>query len=48
MGITINPFQLVSDWMPCGDLPQYIENYPDVDRLGLASVPDVVCIACLL
>ena len=36
-GITITPFQLISDWMPGGDLPDYIKKHPDAHRLGLVS-----------
>jgi len=35
LGVTIDPFQLISDWMPGGDLPKYIKENPNVDRLGL-------------
>jgi prepilin-type processing-associated H-X9-DG protein len=48
LGITIDPFRLVSEWMPGGDLPRYIKNHPDTNRLELVSVPDVVCITRLL
>ena len=36
-GITITPFQLISDWMPGGDLPDYIKKHPGAHRLGLVS-----------
>jgi len=36
-GVTIDLFQLVSDWMPGGELSNYIKENPDVDRLGLLS-----------
>jgi serine/threonine protein kinase len=39
LGITITPLQLVSNWMPGGDLPDYIKKHSDADRLGLVSVP---------
>ncbi|KAF9644348.1 kinase-like protein [Thelephora ganbajun] len=39
-GITTTPLQLVSNWMPGGDLTDYINKHPDVDRLGLLG--DVV------
>lgn len=35
LGSTITPFQLISDWMPGGDLLEYIKNNPDAYRLGL-------------
>jgi len=37
LGVTITPFQLVSNWMSGGDLPEYIEKHPDVDRLVLVG-----------
>ena len=35
LGITITPLQLISNWMPGGDLQQYMKANLDVDRLGL-------------
>jgi len=39
LGITIAPssFQLISDWIPGGNLTEYIKNHPRADRLGLVS-----------
>ena len=34
-GTTIIPFQLVSDWMPGGNLMEYIHKYSDANRLAL-------------
>ena len=42
VGVTIDPFQFISDWMPGGDLVNYIANNPDADRRGLVSVPSPV------
>ena len=42
LGITSTPLQLISEWMPGGDLTEYIRKYPRADRLGLASTPAVV------
>ena len=42
LGITSNPLQLVSDWMPGGDLTEYINKNPDVDRPGLVGLNYVV------
>jgi len=39
LGVTLVPFQLVSHWMPGGDLLEHIKKHPDVDRLGLVGVP---------
>ena len=33
--------QLVSNWMPGGDLSKYIKENHKVDRLGLVGVPRV-------
>jgi serine/threonine protein kinase len=35
LGTTIAPFQLISNWMPGGDLLEYIKKNPDTYRLGL-------------
>lgn len=45
--ITVNPCQLVSEWMPGGDLKEYIGNHPTVNRLGLVSVPPLVIVPAL-
>ena len=42
LGVTINPPQLVSDWMHGGDLTEYIMSHPDADRLSLVRVPSIV------
>ena len=39
LGITSTPLQLISEWMPCGGLIEYVREIPDVDRLGLVGVP---------
>ena len=44
LGITITPFQLISNWMPGGDLLQYVKKNPNTDRLGLVGVPPLVFI----
>jgi len=41
LGVTIAPFQLVSNRMPGGDLPEYLKKNPDVDRLGLVGASSV-------
>ena len=43
LGVTTNPIQLVSGWMPDVDLTGYITNYPDMDRLSLVGAPRVYC-----
>ena len=39
LGITTAPLQLISEWMPGGNLTEHIEEYPNTNRLGLVSVP---------
>ena len=48
LGVTPTPFQLVSNWMSGGDLPEYIKNNSDADLLGLVGVPSVLLITCSL
>ena len=38
LGITLDPPQLISSWMPGGDLLEFIKN-PDADRVALVGVP---------
>ena len=48
LGSTVEPFELISDWMPGGDLPGYIAKHPDADKLSLVcaldsyTLPDVL------
>ena len=37
LGITSTPLQLISEWMPGGDLTEYITEHPDTDRLVLVG-----------
>ena len=39
LGITSAPLQLISEWMPGGDLRKYAKKHPDADRLGLVGAP---------
>ena len=48
LGVTIAPFQLISNWMPGGDLPGYIKKNPSADRLKLVDVPPVAITPRLL
>jgi len=45
LGITLTRFQLISDWMSGGDLPQHIKEHPDADRLGLVGALPIVFIS---
>jgi len=42
LGITTNPFQLISEWMPGGVLTDYVRGNPSADRRGLVGVRPVV------
>jgi len=42
LGVTTDPIQLVSGWIPDVDLIGYITNYPDTDRLSLVGVTSAV------
>lgn len=42
LGVTSTPLQLISEWMPGGDLTGYIKKYPGADRPGLVRVSAVV------
>ena len=46
LGVTIDPFQLVSGWISGGDLPDYIRRNPSADRLRLVSATLVVITPC--
>ena len=42
LGITPNPLQLISEWMPGGHLTEYIKGHPGADRLGLVNALVIV------
>lgn len=42
LGISRNPFQLISEWMPGGDLMERIRENSDTDRVGLVGGPSGV------
>jgi len=48
LGITITSFQLISNWMSGGSLPEYIKKHSDADRIRLVGVLPVVFIQRLL
>ena len=37
LGVTLDPLQLISHWMPGGILPEYLKKNSDVDRLRLVG-----------
>lgn len=39
LGVTTEPLELISAWMPGGDLPGYIAKNPDSNRLSLVGIP---------
>jgi len=38
LGVTIDPPQLISKWMPGGNMSRYIQKNPNADRLRLVGV----------
>ena len=44
LGATINPPQLISDWMPGGSLTEYITCHSDAD--GISLVSDLSTLLC--
>ena len=42
LGVTSSPVQLISEWMPNGELTEHIKRHPDTDRLGLVGPPPVM------
>src|ERR1700753_2559929 len=42
IGVTQNPLQFVSEWMPNGTLTKYISENPNVDRIGLVGLSSPV------
>ena len=42
LGITPDPLQLISEWMPGGDLTDYIKKHSGADRVGLVGTLLVV------
>jgi hypothetical protein len=47
LGVTIDDFELISNWMPNGDLMSYIKENSGADRLRLVGVPPVMVIPTL-
>ena len=37
LGVNVEPFELISGWMPGGDLPGYIVGHPNVNRNSLVG-----------
>ena len=48
LGVTLAPLQLVSAWMPGGDLKEYITKHPGIDQLNLVGVPLRSCQIALM
>jgi len=42
LGITSTPPQLISEWIPNGNLTGYVKQHPSADRLGLVGAPDAL------
>ena len=41
IGVTRDPLQFVSEWMPNGTLVEYLERNPGSNQVGLVSFPPV-------
>lgn len=39
LGTTATPLQIISGWMPGGNLVDYIGKHPEANRLGLVGIP---------
>ena len=35
----MDPLQLISEWMPSGNLTDYVEKHPDANKHDLVGVP---------
>lgn len=42
IGVTQNPLQFVSEWMPNGTLTEYLDVNPDANRIGLVRLFSVI------
>ena len=42
LGITRTPLQLISEWIPGGELTEYIKKHPNADRLNLVGICPVL------
>ena len=38
-GVTLEPLQIISEWMPNGDLTAYIKKNPNANRVNLVRPP---------
>ena len=37
IGVTTDPLQIISEWMPNGTLMEFVERNPGASRIGLVS-----------
>ena len=44
LGVTTTPPQLISNWVPGGNLLQHVQKHPDADQQKLVGVPSVVIV----
>ena len=42
IGVTQNPLQFVSEWVPNGTLTEYLDVNPDANRIGLVRLFSVI------
>lgn len=43
LGVTVTPPQLISEWMPNGDLLENVKK-PNADRVGIVGIAPIVLI----
>ena len=48
LGVTLEPLELISDWVPGVDLPGYIAKHPDADRLSLVGTSSAALFGALI
>ena len=39
LGVNVEPFELISVWMPGGNLPEYVAGNPNANRRSLVGFP---------
>lgn len=48
LGITLTPFQFISNWISGGNLLQYVQKHPDADQLRLVSALSIFIVQCII
>ena len=48
VGVTKNPLQFISEWMPNGILTEYVSENPGANRIGLVSPPSSIAVRSMI